>query len=275
MSSLAHLQSKIESVQMIAKISTAMRFASQAALTRGLSGFQLSNQRMEMEEKILSSAWSSCGGEAVLPKWARVVSSAPKIYIVLGTEKGFCGAMTEFLLRAVESNVSKQDVIWASGVNFIRRLKGRGRHCDMRFKDLACLKGLADLIEGHCKKKPCGGISFIYPHYISMISWEIREKPLMPFFQEVQAEQGTFLEEDECSFWGASILRYITTSACWAWTHKEVSEHSSRMTAMDKAANNADEMQEKLKQIWQRKRQELVTSELLEVTAGAVAIEGG
>ena len=53
----------------------------------------------------------------------------------------------------------------------------------------------------------------------------------------------------------------------------QASEHGSRMTAMDKATENAEELLKALKIFYNKKRQEAITTELGEIVSGAAALE--
>lgn len=59
---------------------------------------------------------------------------------------------------------------------------------------------------------------------------------------------------------------------CCLDTH--ASEHGARMTAMDKATENAQEMIKELKITYNKARQESITKELSEIVGGAAALEG-
>ena len=52
------------------------------------------------------------------------------------------------------------------------------------------------------------------------------------------------------------------------------SEHGARMTAMDKASENADELLKELRINYNKARQEAITTELGEIVGGAAALEG-
>ena len=52
------------------------------------------------------------------------------------------------------------------------------------------------------------------------------------------------------------------------------SEHGARMTAMDSATENANEMLKDLKVSYNKARQEAITKELSEIVGGAAALEG-
>ena len=51
------------------------------------------------------------------------------------------------------------------------------------------------------------------------------------------------------------------------------SEHGARMTAMDKATENAQELLKELKISYNKARQEAITNEILEIVGGAAALE--
>jgi F-type H+-transporting ATPase subunit gamma len=53
------------------------------------------------------------------------------------------------------------------------------------------------------------------------------------------------------------------------------SEHGARMTAMDKASDNADELLRDLRLGYNKARQETITTEILEIVGGAAALAGG
>jgi F-type H+-transporting ATPase subunit gamma len=52
------------------------------------------------------------------------------------------------------------------------------------------------------------------------------------------------------------------------------SEHGARMTAMDKATENAEEMLKTLRISYNRARQAAITTELTEIVSGAAALQG-
>ena len=53
------------------------------------------------------------------------------------------------------------------------------------------------------------------------------------------------------------------------------SEHGARMTAMDKATDNAGELLKDLNLVYNRTRQAAITTEILEIVGGAEALAQG
>ena len=68
------------------------------------------------------------------------------------------------------------------------------------------------------------------------------------------------------------IPKYVTSLFYGALVEAVASENGARMTAMDSATNNAEEMLGKLELQYNRARQGSITQELTEIIAGANAI---
>jgi F-type H+-transporting ATPase subunit gamma len=68
--------------------------------------------------------------------------------------------------------------------------------------------------------------------------------------------------------------RILNTQLYKAVLDSNASEHGARMTAMDKATENANEMLRALKISYNRARQAAITTELTEIVSGAAALQG-
>ncbi|MCO6461257.1 MAG: ATP synthase F1 subunit gamma [Saprospiraceae bacterium] len=76
-----------------------------------------------------------------------------------------------------------------------------------------------------------------------------------------------------------SLLEYLVPIILKTQFHKTLldtnaSEHGARMTAMDKATENADSLLKELKINYNKARQEAITNELSEIVGGAAALNG-
>ena len=68
--------------------------------------------------------------------------------------------------------------------------------------------------------------------------------------------------------------KILNTQLYKAVLDSNASEHGARMTAMDKASENANELLRALKISYNRARQAAITTELTEIVSGAAALEG-
>ena len=68
--------------------------------------------------------------------------------------------------------------------------------------------------------------------------------------------------------------KILNTQLFKAVLDANASEHGARMTAMDKASDNANELLKSLKISYNRARQAAITTELTEIVSGAAALNG-
>jgi F-type H+-transporting ATPase subunit gamma len=68
--------------------------------------------------------------------------------------------------------------------------------------------------------------------------------------------------------------KILNTQLFKATLDANASEHGARMTAMDKASENANELLKSLKISYNRARQAAITTELTEIVSGAAALQG-
>jgi F-type H+-transporting ATPase subunit gamma len=68
------------------------------------------------------------------------------------------------------------------------------------------------------------------------------------------------------------LNQYLFVSIFRACAESQASEHASRLAAMQSAQRNLDERLEDVTRIFRRARQNVITSELLDVVAGFEAI---
>jgi ATP synthase F1 gamma subunit len=68
--------------------------------------------------------------------------------------------------------------------------------------------------------------------------------------------------------------KILNTQVFKAVLDAHASEHGARMTAMDKASENANELLRGLKISYNRARQAAITTELTEIVSGAAALQG-
>jgi len=70
------------------------------------------------------------------------------------------------------------------------------------------------------------------------------------------------------------IIQSLKTSFFRALLESNTAEHGARMTAMDKASENAEELLNKYKLAYNKARQATITKEILEIVSGAAALAG-
>jgi F-type H+-transporting ATPase subunit gamma len=79
-------------------------------------------------------------------------------------------------------------------------------------------------------------------------------------------------EPDEEEILAALLPRNLTTQIFGALLENNASEQGASMTAMDNATRNAGDLIDNLTIVYNRSRQAAITTELIEIIAGAEAL---
>ena len=114
----------------------------------------------------------------------------------------------------------------------------------------------------------------------SMIKYNPQIEPFLPLTPESLTAEGdaavsadTILEPDASTIFESLIPRYLETRIYSALLESLTSEYASRRFSMKNATDAATDMQKELKSIYNRKRQEKITMELLDIVGGASAVK--
>ncbi len=112
------------------------------------------------------------------------------------------------------------------------------------------------------------------PMIKKVLPFEIKEKVLKDF-ETTQMDQENWIYEKNFSSVFEAILSYLFKSEIFnVFLNSQVSEHASRMTAMDSATKNGEELIASYTLKKNRVRQASITTELTEITSGAEALKG-
>ena len=72
----------------------------------------------------------------------------------------------------------------------------------------------------------------------------------------------------------ALIPKYISTKIYYALVESQTSEHAARMSTMENATSNCGEMVRYLTLVYNKRRQESITNEMMDIVGGAEALRG-
>ena len=123
-------------------------------------------------------------------------------------------------------------------------------------------------------------VVMVYHHFITALSQRLDVVELLPVPEEVLGDepvaqiQGAYIEEPDGREILAELLpAYLEVTIFRALLESTASEHGARMTAMRNASDNAAGLIDDLTLKMNRARQAEITQEILEVVAGADALE--
>ena len=115
----------------------------------------------------------------------------------------------------------------------------------------------------------------VYPTFKTALAQDPTIDQLIPVpSPEVTEDSGAVVEYEpgEEEILEALLPRYVKTQLFGALLEREASEHGASMTAMDNATRNAGDLIKDLTVQYNRSRQAAITTELIEIIAGAEAL---
>ena len=121
-------------------------------------------------------------------------------------------------------------------------------------------------------------IEIIYSQFRNAATQEFVAEPYLPIPKVEQKTGGKnidFIFEPSIDEMLREMMpKILNTQVYKAILDANASEHGARMTAMDKASENANELLKGLKISYNRARQAAITTELTEIVSGAAALQG-
>ncbi len=210
-----------------------------------------------------------------------------KVLIVsIGSDRGLCGGFNVNVALTAE-NFSRQnrDAYERVGIN----VSGRKIRDYLAKRNMDVVKSWADIkkvdqelvdavaeeiielyLTGEFDK-----VYLSYTYFASPVKQEIVFEEFIPIKTPEDVEYIDYIcEPDRMEIVGSLIPRYISTKIYYALVESQTSEHAARMSAMENATNNCGEMVRYLTLVYNKRRQEGITNEMLDIVGGAEALRG-
>ena len=126
--------------------------------------------------------------------------------------------------------------------------------------------------------KEFDAVEVIYSEFKNAASQTYIAEPFLPVQKVAKSEnnkKSDFIFEPNQQVLIEELMpKILNTQLYKAVLDANASEHGARMTAMDKASDNANELLKSLKISYNRARQAAITTELTEIVSGAAALQG-
>ena len=299
MPSLKDLRTRINSVKSTQKITSAMKMVAAAKLRRAQEQAEAARPYSERMERMLNSLAeglpAGAGGPALL---AGTGGDAVRLIIVATSDRGLCGGFNAVIVRAARLQIrqlqrdGKQVKLLCVGRRGREALRrdhgdlivdtiediGRPR---LGFDDAAAIRERVVRMFEAGEFDVC---TIIYNRFQSAMTQIVTTQQLIPFRASDNEEAGEpepeaaaaravyEFEPDEQEILADLLPRNLGVQIFHALLENAASEQGARMTAMDSATRNAGEMIDDLTLTYNRTRQAVITSELIEIISGAEAL---
>jgi F-type H+-transporting ATPase subunit gamma len=286
------IRGKIKSIENTRKITKAMEMVAASKMRKAQERMRAARPYSDKVRNITANL-SRANPEYRSPYMRQVGQVRSVGFIVVSTDKGLCGGMNTNLLRAV--SVRMRDVQAAGQAIRVTALGGKGQSFMTRagaqiisqavqLGDAPQLETLIGPVKVMLDAFVAGELDAVYVCYTRFIN-TMKQEPLVEQLLPLSAERLAQTEaEKQAHSWdylyepSASVVidelltRYIEALVFQAVADNMASEQSARMVAMKAASDNAGNLIEELKLIYNKTRQAAITKELSEIVGGAAAV---
>ncbi len=295
MASLKALKVRIGSVKSTQKITKAMKMVAAAKLRRAQEAAQNGRPYAERLEAVMASLAAKVTVSESSPKLlAGTGKDQVHLIVVATSERGLAGAFNTNIVRAARA---KAMALEAAGKTVLFYLAGKKGRVLKRFYPRGILH---DQEVGHIKAVGFADAQVVADDLIARYEAGAFDVAHLFFakFQSALVQHPTGIqiipvplataapgapvapvaaaaveyEPDEATILADLLPRNIAIQVFRAMLENAASEQGSRMTAMDNATRNAGDMIQRLNILYNRTRQAAITTELIEIIAGAEAL---
>lgn len=291
MASFREIQRKIGGVKKTKQITKAMNMVASAKLRGAQQRIERFRPYAEKYYEILSDL-SSRVDSSIHPLLEKREEINNVGIIVVTSDKGLCGSFNANLCqmgvklyreKTEEGKQVKFLCVGKKGRDFFRK---RGYELleaypeVMNNFDFQLANEIGTRVINSYLEKDLDEVHLIFGEFHSMVKQVPTASQVLPVVQsegaETEGSQSEYLFEPSVEGLLAEILpRYIKVQVYRGLLDTSCSEHAARMTAMDNATKNCDEMVDQLTLAYNKARQAAITTELMDIVGGAEALKQG
>ena len=289
MASLKELKGRINSVKSTQKITKAKQMVAAAKLRRAQARAEAGRPYAERLAEVMASLAGRVSGDSAPRLLAGTGENRRHLLVVVNTDKGLCGGLNANIVRAAK--VKARELL-AEGKEvqfYLVGKKGRApirreyenrieKHFDtseVRQPGYEEAEAIADELVAMFDGGGFDVAHLVYPVFESALTQDPTVQQLIPVpAPETVAATDSVVEYEpgEEEILEELLPRYVKTQLFTALLEREASEQGASMTAMDNATRNAGDLIKDLTIQYNRSRQAAITTELIEIIAGAEAL---
>ena len=273
------------------QITKAMKMVAAAKLRRAQDAITQMRPYARKLSEMLGTV--SAGAESAADSPYKQVRPVQNVLLILVTsDRGLCGAFNSNVVKAALARVNEQYAeqarrgmvqVMAIGKKGAEAMQRRGftvntKHVNafasLKFSTVreAAEEAMAQFVAGEIDV-----VEVIYNESKNVATQIIRTEQMLPITSTptpvgVTVTVNYSFEPGEEEIISELIPKTLKIQLYKAVLESNSSEHGARMTAMDKATENAGELIKELKLVYNRTRQAAITKEILEIVGGAEAL---
>jgi F-type H+-transporting ATPase subunit gamma len=284
---LKEVRERIKSVGGTQQITKAMKMVSAAKLRKAQNAIVQMRPYSERLTRMLTNILSNLDGDASTSFGkAREVKNV--MIVVVTSNRGLCGGFNtninkeaqalvtdKYAKQRAAGNVSMM-FIGKKGFDYFRR-RYTDINSDLAYENVSLVS--QQLMDDFSSGK-YDAIEIVYGRFKNAATtfptaeqWLPVPKMEVPAGGESKKKADYIFEPDQITLLESLVPSILKLSFHKTLLDTHASEHGARMTAMDKATENAEDLMKALKIYYNKVRQDSITKELSEIVGGAAALE--
>jgi F-type H+-transporting ATPase subunit gamma len=299
MPSLKEVRNRINSVRSTQQITKAMKMVAAAKLRKAQDNILQMRPYSQRLQGILNNVIASEETQAEDNPFAAVRSVNRVLVVVITSDRGLCGSFNSNVVKTATALIDEKyaDQKKAGGVS-VMCIGRRGRDFFKRrnyqvIEDYTELfhalrfdqvRAAAEYAMHGFVNKQFDQVEVVYNEFKNVATQIVRANQFLPLLpssptaaaKAKEASNTDYLYEPNKAVLVQELLpKSLKITFYKSLLESFASEHGARMTAMDKATENAGELLKELKLTYNRSRQASITKEILEIVGGAEALANG
>lgn len=291
MASLKEVKSRISSVISTQQITKAMKMVAAAKLRRSQEKIM---QMRPFAEKMNSLLKNLSTAENDGQAWYSHIREEKRVLIIaITSDRGLCGSFNSSVLKSVARLVEEKYAKQAKQGNVTYLPIGKKAFEFFEKKNLPVKSGFSTLLQNltfdavseaaefaltSFRNNEFDKIEIVYNEFKNVATQLLRVEQFLPILpvntKEISVSQTDYIyQPNQEDILVGLIPKSLKVQLYKAVLDSNASENGARMTAMDKATENAGDLLKELKLTYNRTRQAAITKEILEIVAGAEALK--
>jgi F-type H+-transporting ATPase subunit gamma len=290
MPSLKEVRSRIQSVTSTQQITKAMKMVAAAKLRRAQDAILQMRPYAQKLNQVIANVSANVSEEVDNP-FGQVREVKNVLIIGVSSDRGLCGAFNANIFKAINSLIEEKysRLAFTKGITVLTlgkkvdeyysrsNLKHVSRFAqvfdNLKFEKVSVA---AEYAMHAFKEGNFDEVVVVYNEFKNVATQIVRVQQVLPIAAEAHSNQVSkvdYIFEPSAEYLMQEIIpQSIKIQIYKAVLESQASEHGARMTAMEKATENAGELLKELKLTYNRSRQAAITKEILEIVGGADAL---
>lgn len=293
MANLKEIRGRIVSVNSTKQITSAMKMVSAAKLKRAQDAVVQMRPYANKLGEILSNLSGSLDATEGVYSSPREIKNV--LIVAITSNRGLCGAFNNNVIKrtnqVIKEHEGKQNIavisIGKKSAEFYKhspyniKASDFPKHLNELYDDLsfANVSKVTENIMRHYVDQSIDKVILVYNKFKNAAVQELMSEQFLPVLPPVKTEEKAsnveyIFEPNKKEIVEDLIPKSLKIQFYKALLDSFAAEHGARMTAMHKATDNATEMLRDLRIYYNKARQAAITNEILEIVAGAEALNG-